>query len=570
MARIAIDDDYGGFTISSVPGIREWMQVAHLAYGQGTPNTANAQYIMYNRVGVEFSSGQKPKLWLSPTEHVSEALAGCGWLHPSIAVDSLRIGVSFQTNRWDDRLVTLRFRNTTNLDTIGNWRTIAYNWGATQYSSLMQYYEWPSLTQFPATPKNQLQSSGQGALTWFRTKRAFTPASKSPSWQYIYRYGDRTATRLPDGQYPTMMLAPYRKQNPIEFTSVLHRGDTSTRETRQSPRGAYNTSYYPPLLQTKRTAPSGIFGGKAVSDSIIAEFTIEPKGKLFGCGPYFTAGFDFLWDDDCDCTGEVSDVGKIGWDDRDDKPPFFFSTVTGYEKEVWTLADAAEVTRTSTFPAGGQPMVFKRSYAGGIDMMAWLNGVPPDSNFQQADIKLLMELVRDSDNVVLWSADTISARDVGYDVVNELVEIPVHTVTPSLPVYVRIRALTSYTLEYDVSAGFTTWEDSTLNTYYKVNRPRTEEKPRTGEIPSPLEVNVIPNPLTVRGELWLRVTEPGRTSVGIYDMLGRLVKELPAFDATHPGEYAMELDLVELPKGTYTVRIEQGSYQASSRFTVMR
>jgi hypothetical protein len=101
-------------------------------------------------------------------------------------------------------------------------------------------------------------------------------------------------------------------------------------------------------------------------------------------------------------------------------------------------------------------------------------------------------------------------------------------------------------------------------------RPQTEKKATAGETPSPLEVNVIPNPLTVRGELWLRVTEPGRAGVGIYDMLGRLVKELPAFDATHPGEYALELDLTALPKGTYTVRIEQGNYQASSRFTVVR
>jgi hypothetical protein len=237
---------------------------------------------------------------------------------------------------------------------------------------------------------------------------------------------------------------------------------------------------------------------------------------------------------------------------------------------VLTPGDAAEVTRTAVFEAGIAPMFFERSYAGGSDLVTWLDGAPLDTSGSPADIKLLMELVRDSDGAVLWSADTVSARDVDDDMVYDVVEVPVYSITPGTEVYVRLRVLPSTTLDYDISAGFTFWEDTTASAYQKMVRPRTEEKAKTGAAPSPLEVTVVPNPVTAHGELRIRVTEPGQTSVNIYDLLGRLVKQLPAFTAAHAGEYALEVDLAELPKGTYTVRIEQEKYQASSRFSIVR
>jgi hypothetical protein len=51
---------------------------------------------------------------------------------------------------------------------------------------------------------------------------------------------------------------------------------------------------------------------------------------------------------------------------------------------------------------------------------------------------------------------------------------------------------------------------------------------------------------------------------------GRLLRQLPAFEAKSPGEYAMPLDLSDLRNGIYTVQVEQGNNRASTRFTVMR
>jgi hypothetical protein len=53
-------------------------QRVHLAYQQGTPNMANTQFIMYNRLGVCFNllASPRPLLIASATEHVSQSLPG--------------------------------------------------------------------------------------------------------------------------------------------------------------------------------------------------------------------------------------------------------------------------------------------------------------------------------------------------------------------------------------------------------------------------------------------------------------------------------------------------------------
>jgi hypothetical protein len=87
---------------------------------------------------------------------------------------------------------------------------------------------------------------------------------------------------------------------------------------------------------------------------------------------------------------------------------------------------------------------------------------------------------------------------------------------------------------------------------------------------SKLSVEIIPNPLRSHGELRLHLSEPGMTTIGIYDMLGRLVRALPTFNASEQGEYVLPVDIGELRNGLYTVRAEQRRKIASSRFTVVR
>jgi hypothetical protein len=191
-----------------------------------------------------------------------------------------------------------------------------------------------------------------------------------------------------------------------------------------------------------------------------------------------------------------------------------------------------------------------------------------------ADVKIVTELMTESGDSVLWHSDTLSARDLEDTISYQSVEVPVQTAaTYGTHVFIRIHAIPTAGLLYSVSGGFDFITDSSSTVSIgiaKQIRPRTEETAQTGTTPAKIEVQVIPNPITSGGELRLRMLAAGHTTVGIYDMLGRLVKELPAFDIADAGEYAVELDLSELLKGVYTVRVEQGNYLASTRFTVVR
>jgi hypothetical protein len=465
-------------------------------------------------------------------------------------------------------MVTLRFRNDSSLRTVGHWRTIAYNWGSkSNGGSQARYYEWPSLTQFPMMSPITLKLP-YGALVWYRTKTPYPPTN-GPSEQWLYQYGQISKTQLPNGQYPTMTLVPYRSTNAFTQSSVLYRGDTTTQTTSPGVRG-YSSRHYPLMLENRPDIPSPAFTGSVVrSDSVRAEFVIR-KPIVNDCNVAYLKGDGYLYDGD-----HVKNVFQRPTppdvDDGPGLPLSFFASPTDGATDVESLEDAAEVTRSSVFTAGSVPRYVNRRVMGTDELMQWLNAAPLDHG-DSADVKIMVELVQASNDEVLWSADTISARQLGEATQEDIIEVPVQMVTtPENEVYIRMRAEASMMLEYELSAAFTFEDDTTTqHLYQKVLRPRTEKNAGPGATLSKLEVGVIPNPMTTQGELWLRVTEPGQTTVGIYDMMGRIVKSLPAFDAISAGEYALGLDLTALPKGMYTARIVQGKYQATSRFAVMR
>ena len=62
----------------------------------------------------------------------------------------------------------------------------------------------------------------------------------------------------------------------------------------------------------------------------------------------------------------------------------------------------------------------------------------------------------------------------------------------------------------------------------------------------------------------------GTLESGIYDMMGRLVRTLPATPVREGEEYTLTMDLGEMAAGTYTVHAAVGSYQATVKFSVVR
>ena len=167
-------------------------------------------WIMYRSIGAELSTTGRPLLHLGrPTEHVSQGLRGCRFFHPSIAVDSSRVDVAFETEMallpgvptpviGETGVITLRFRDSIKDDaTPANarpWRGPVYYWGEAGTR-----YVWPSLTEFPIRNRRDLLSTPEGGLVWFD--------ESDGSSQWFYRYGEVLLQRLPAGNFPAMMLA---------------------------------------------------------------------------------------------------------------------------------------------------------------------------------------------------------------------------------------------------------------------------------------------------------------------------------------------------------------------------
>src|SRR5690606_17832741 len=118
--------------------------------------------IYYARVGVHFAGDPtvtQPSLWVDDNaEHVSKKIHACSFEHPSIAADSVRVGVAFEVNDLTtSRKIALRFRDTVGLDPatglpLKEWETFVYAFG--EYLRFGPHirsggmYVRPSLTEF--------------------------------------------------------------------------------------------------------------------------------------------------------------------------------------------------------------------------------------------------------------------------------------------------------------------------------------------------------------------------------------------------------------------------------------
>ncbi|MCC7437279.1 MAG: T9SS type A sorting domain-containing protein [Armatimonadetes bacterium] len=548
--------------------------VAHLAYQQGIPDVDPTSFIFYNKVGALFPSGQRPVTTAWRTEHVTKDLPGCRFLHPCIAADSARIGVAFENHRSGYRLATLRFRDSLNGAAMRwglQWKTPTYSWGWDyladwkRFSVIQQYYERPSLTQFPAIDRNDLlpDSGGQlqGGLTWMWTNPPTSASGKS--LLKLYRYGWTKPGEPGPGQYPTMTLSPYVEASPWENSSLLYRHDTTRRFLRAGRR------YYPAFVLNTPTEKSQLFQNSATRNRIYSYGILMRNIDALGineCGIKIGGGFHHDFTATPPAPPNTPQPPKTPG-----LPPTFF----GAEAKLDTTVEhIATVTRSGVFTADTGSVTIGRTIVGSSDGVSWLNSFAYDTaRNSPADVWMMTELVRVSDSSVVWRGDTVTARQIGDTTLDEAVEIPVGSVvSPGTAVFVRMRMEVSATIDdYSFDAGFHNAEQydtaGGLGKSVRIRRAFQREATRGAE-GSRMQVEVRPNPTGERAEVLLRAREEGAVQLRLYTMLGQQVRELQSAEAAAAGEYLQPINLGGLPSGIYLLVAQQGDHKASVKVTV--
>jgi len=536
--------------------------IVHLAYQQGRLDTMSSQFIMYNMIAVNIASpGVKPIMWVSPTEHASANLVACGFLHPSIAADSISVGVAFQSNEWYRRRPILRFRQSdSSTRSYPSWTTLTYQWDNGPGKK-----EWPSLTMFPAVSRSELLSAvggptRKGAVVWFRTDAPNTIAT-----QEVYRFGARSVAQLPNGVFPTMTLAAKQSTQYYEATSIFYRADTSYRDTIGRRPVSTHGVYYPAHLENGPLTPAAYLRTSAVSTRSVLMGQSEIRA------------IDVMSVAFCDRKKDI--IIKIGTDDDDEEfdagvsqpgpPPSFFLPAIDQEDAVESLADAERITRSGVFETGATPTLIKRHVSRSNDAVAWLNTQPYDSSLMSfADVRVLTELVRVSDSAVVWRDDTISVREMTVDTLAEEVELPTHLLSPGTGVFARIRMVPTAALDFMLSGGFS-WEPDTGAFASKVARWSPRSPPSSIKTDAAIAMFVVPNPAHESATVMLETQQPTEIVVTLVDALGRVVRRYPALNASRSGQYGLPISLEGVAYGLYVLRAEAADGPSTSTTLVV-
>lgn len=563
--------------------VRNYDGIGHVTHCAWQQQFSVGEDIFYQRIRARFPAGSAAVITtLGMQEEVSRSLPGCHFRHPSIASDSVRTGVAFEALLPYYRgkstralaggisVIYLRFRDTTTAKAA--WNTPSYSWG--DDSSL---YERPSLIEFPMAPRASLIGTGgkpEGGLAWFRSKGSTSVASSDQV--YLYRFGGAATSRAAQGRHPSMTLVPFRATAPYMDRSSLFYRDAEARSFIHTP--AYtsgNGSYMDGLLlnhpsrpDTNFTAIAGnslrVFMSKSLRLTLIARFP-----AIGACGlPTFSGALipiaslnpDRIYPD----TGITLDPTL---------PPTFFAPPDSGRTLMETLDDGSDISRTSIFSTSGAPVLIRRLVIGSEFLVDWLDGQPYDSaGGSPANLRSYLELVRNSDGVVLWRGDTITARSVADSSFDDKVEIPSHMVAPpGTAVYIRLRVQPTTGIidtTYDISAGFYNELDSTDPGFLKLIRSR--RAPASTESGARVEISVAPNPTAGPMEVKLNIPFSGFMRINIYDMLGTKIKELPRQSIPTAGEYVVPLDVSGIPNGIYTLQVEIGGLRNSARISVSR
>ncbi|MCB9217247.1 MAG: T9SS type A sorting domain-containing protein [Candidatus Kapaibacterium sp.] len=576
----------------AIPADWQFYNLAHLAYQQGAGgNRQLGERIYYHRIGANFPNYESPHpdaspgLWVDVAEHVTKNIPACGFYHPSIAADSVRVGVAFEVFEANNEQINigLRFRDSSGVNNstgqpLKEWETNLYRWGG----PLKEKFGWifvaseyvrPSLTEFPLMDSTTLDLQAEGGLSWFWQD---APDGRAHP-QYLYRYGWFEPRDIGEGKDPTMTLVPLLESNPFEATSIFHRSDDSSRVVSENLEGNDVWRFPARLLNTPGNPLPQLFAGIPATGGIIAH------AQLAGNTPYCDVQFPmkFQWglafghetvdhpDDDRHVPGDPPSPNNTPG-----LPPTFFNGAKEGKTVVDGLTNAENVVRTGLFTKGGGPVKVRRIVAAGDSIANVLNGMPWDFvRSAPANIYNVVEVVRASDSVVVWRSDTITAR--GLDTldayVNEELEIPSYLLgSPGTVLWCRMRTFTSAGISYDVSGGFTFYrEDSTSLALPKRSSPWQIEGQTGNEAgESILRVQIIPNPAKDRAEVRVTVQNPGTVTVSVWSLLGEHLATLPAIEAETRGIYTVAVDLSNVKPGIYLVKAETNGTIATSRIHV--
>ena len=97
-----------------------------------------------------------------------------------------------------------------------------------------------------------------------------------------------------------------------------------------------------------------------------------------------------------------------------------------------------------------------------------------------------------------------------------------------------------------------------------------------GSLPrAPLAASIAPNPFNPAGVLTFRTMTPGRVSVNVFDLHGRLVRTLVEEPAMPAGVHEVRIDEggepgQALASGVYFYRLETPDGTSSGRFPIMK
>ena len=573
---------------SHIDGIADttgFYHIAHLAYQQGARNAPHAFDIMYHMLGVRFpplppsADSGVPELWASAAENASYLVLSCDNIYQSIACDSGHVAVTFTRQSAYDNIM-LRFRDTSATTPRRlRWNTTRYEWGGSDprgvspgfVAGAPRNYERSSLTMFPARDSASLADSYEGALTWQWTNAG----SSRLNGVRFYRFGRYTTDSLLDGQHPTMMLVPSVGDDPVHAarsTGIVRRGPGSASFELRRQHGDTGV-YFPAYLDNTPVAPVTALATSQPTDTIYASMELYKSLAGFiacpGMSGSVTTGLLFNPRDTIH-DGPAPPLPPPP--PSTVMPPTFFPKSPTFTTAFTTLSHVMNITRTPVFQVDSMPVTLTRLTFGNDSLIPWLNSQPYDTvHLVPANVYFSLEIVRDSDGAVLWVGDTMSARGIGGDTLLEEVSIPVDTVVaPGTSVYIRVAAIPTVGLRYEVNGGFHFLNPggSGGSALKRVVQPYQENVAARGNA---INVRIIPNPLRGgSGDLHVRVPEPGPVTIVLYDILGHPVMNLPKLDAKRAGEYVVPLELSTLGDGVYVVDVQTGYSRNTIWVTLMR
>ena len=535
----------------------------HLAYQQGDGLDGEGERIYYHPLGVTFgaTASAQPGLWVGLDEEVSKKISACSFEHPSIATDSLRVGVAFEVleGNGQQTSVGLRFRDTVGVNgftgqPLQSWETYLYRWVNTiERRPLLGTWQSdcirPSLTHFPSMDSTTLWDQAEGGLTWYNVDG---PESRYYP-QMLYRYGWEVPRDVGDGKDPSMTLVPLIEEDPFEQTSIFHRAGDSSNVRALNNEGDTVDHYPARFINSPGNPFETVFASLPGSHGIVATGKgsygyrdcdiLSPVDHFFEWGLVFE-GTHHSGDDDRHVTGDPPNPTT-----EPGLPPRFFERPIDGKTIISDEADAQEVVRTSVFTAGSSPVYVRRLATAGDSLTSYFDTFAWDTERNvAANVWTVLELVRASDSVVLWRGDTISARTISTQgsTVDGTVEIPSHiSTTEGELLWVQMRCFKSSSILSDIQSGFTFYNIDGSTPSQKRSSPwQREEIDLTVETSASLSLHVVPNPATDRAEVQVFIQEEGTVEVSVWSVLGEPLAVLPTIVSAGSETYSEVAKLI--------------------------